>query len=171
MKNYLLTIIGGIESEEMCKDIAITMSPLVDSPNLKFQHKKNVLFLYFGTEVCKEELYEYVSGVFYGVVDTFVLTEVSDNVTVHMPEPMIGHLFDLESSDGDTKNDINMSRVMKNKDFLEGDDEEFISTMLKQLDTLKSRPSLDQILDKINNKGYESLTPFEQDTLENYSKN
>ena len=32
-------------------------------------------------------------------------------------------------------------------------------------------PTLDQILDKINSKGYESLTPFEQDVLEGYSKN
>ncbi len=49
-------------------------------------------------------------------------------------------------------------------------DEEFISTLLSQVNNIK-KPTLDQILDKINTKGYNCLTPFERDTLENYSKN
>ena len=32
------------------------------------------------------------------------------------------------------------------------------------------KPSLDQLLEKVGNKGVESLTPFEKDTLDAYSK-
>jgi hypothetical protein len=171
MKNYLLMIVGNIESEKMCKEIALSISPLVDSPNLKFQHKNGTLLFHFGTEIPQFEIYDYICGILYGTVDTFILTEMSDKVSVFMPNEMFGHLFDLENVDEDVTMKLDMGRIIKNTDFEEEIEDEFIATLLGELDSRVTKPSLDQILDKINTKGYNCLTPFERDTLENYSKN
>ena len=64
MKNYLLTVIGNFDSEELCQDMAISLSPIVDSPHMKFQHTKGVLIFHFATEVDKTEIYDFVIGVF-----------------------------------------------------------------------------------------------------------
>ena len=174
MNNYLLTIIGNIESEKMCKEIALSISPLVDSPNLKFQHKEGVLLMHFATEVSKGEIYDYVHGVLYGVIDTFILTEITDEVSVSMPKDMFGHLFDLENIDDDVTMRLEMGKIIMNQMNLFNEkyelDEEDLSIIIDQFKPLVEKPSLDQILDKINNQGYESLSPFEKDTLESYSK-
>jgi len=171
MKHYLLTVIGEIESEKMCKEIALSLSPLVDSPNLKFQHKNGVLLFHFGTEVNKDEIYDYISGILYGTIDTFILTEMTDNVSVYMSNEMSGHLFDLENVHDDVNMRLDMSRIVSNSDFEEEElDDDFLSTLLNDMKKQIPKPSLDQILDKINSKGYDCLTQFEKDTLENYSK-
>lgn len=171
MKNYLITIIGTVDSKKMCQEIALSISPLVDSPNLKFQHKNGVLLFHFASEVSKSEIYDYMNGILFGVSEAFILTEITDNVSVSMNDEMFGHLFDLENVGDDISMRLEMDRVLKNEDFEEEElDEEFISTLLSQVNNIK-KPTLDQILDKINTKGYNCLTPFEKDTLENYSKN
>ena len=174
MNNYLLTIIGNIESEKMCKEIALSISPLVDSPNLKFQHKEGVLLMHFATEVSKGEIYDYVHGVLYGVIDTFILTEITDEVSVSMPKDMFGHLFDLENIDDDVTMRLEMGKIIMNQmKFIDDNyeiDEDDLSIIIDNFKPLIQKPSLDQILDKINNQGYESLSPFEKDTLESYSK-
>jgi hypothetical protein len=171
MKNYLITIIGTVDSKKMCQEIALSISPLVDSPNLKFQHKNGVLLFHFASEVSKSEIYDYMNGILFGVSEAFILTEITDNVSVSMNDEMFGHLFDLENVGDDISMRLEMDRVLKNEDFEEEElDEEFISTLLSQVNNIK-KPTLDQILDKINTKGYNCLTPFERDTLENYSKN
>ena len=171
MKNYLLTVMGDIDSDKMCKEIALSISPLVDSPNLKFQHKNGLMMLHFGTEVNKQEIYDYVQGVLYGTVDTFTLMEINDDVSVFMPKDIHGHLFDLESMDDDVSMKLNMDSVINNEDFEEKIEDEFISTVIAELNKQIKRPSLDQILDKMIDKGYDKLTEHEKETLENYSKN
>jgi len=180
MKYYLLTIIGDIESEKMCKEIALSLSPLVDSPNLKFQHKKGTLLFHFGTEVPKEEIYDYVGGILYGTIDTFILTEINDNMSVYMPKEMVGHLFDLENMGDNVDMKLDINRIVRNLDFEEDVDfdpsfsnemdSKFMSAIKSHLDSIMVRPSLDQILDKINLKGYDYLTQFEKDLLNNYSE-
>lgn len=171
MKNYLITIIGTVDSKKMCQEIALSISPLVDSPNLKFQHKDGVLLFHFASEVSKTEIYDYLNGILFGVSEAFILTEITDNVSVSMNDELFGHLFDLQNVGDDVTMRLDMNRVINNVDFEEEElDDEFISTLLSQVNNIK-KPTLDQILDKINTKGYNCLTPFERDTLENYSKN
>ena len=172
MKNYLLTVIGNFDSEELCQDMAISLSPIVDSPHMKFQHTKGVLIFHFATEVDKIEIYDFVTGVFFGIVETFILTEITDNVTVCMPKEVKTHLFDLENVSDEIDMNIDMSQVRSNAEMFgdEEDDEDFVALLLGEKSKLFKKPTLDQILDKINSKGYESLTPFEQDVLEDYSK-
>lgn len=172
MKSYLLTVIGNFDSEEMCKDVAISITPLVDSPHMKFQHTKGILMFYFSSEVDKQEIFDYVTGILFGITETFILTEVTDNMTVSLPKEIKEHLFDLENQSDDINMNIDMAKVKNNTEMFgdEEDDEDFVALLLGERERLIKKPTLDQILDKINSKGYQSLTQYEKDVLDGYSK-
>lgn len=173
MNNYLLTVIGSFESEEICKDIALSITPIVDSPNLKFQHAKGVLIFHFASEVSQEEIYDYIGSILFGITESFILTEMTDKVSVSMPSDIKEHLFDLENSSSDIELNLDMNRVKNNLDFPEEEEEDFVALLLEEMKDKRifKKPSLDQLLDKVLNNGIESLTRFEKDILDNYSKN
>lgn len=172
MKNYLLTVIGDFETEKVCKEIALSITPLVDSPNLKFQHTKGVLVFHFATEVLKEEIFAYIQGILYGTTESFILTELTDNMTVSFPNDIKEHLLDLQNSSEDVNMKIDLNKIKRNLDFMESEEaEDWVALLLDEKEDYIKRPSLDQILDKIASKGYDSLSQFEKDTLELYSKN
>jgi len=172
MNKYLLTILGDFETLENCKNIALSITPVVDSPNLKFQYDKGVLIFHFSSEIPKEEIFEYVKGILYGVSDFFILTPMSDDVSVSMPQDRYNHLFDLESSDGDMDMKLDMNRIKNNLDFMEEEDDDIVALLLEEMKDkgFFKKPSLNQILDKVLSSGIESLSSFEKETLETYSK-
>ena len=172
MNKYLLTILGEFETLENCKNIALSITPVVDSPNLKFQYDKGVLIFHFSSEIPKEEIFEYVRSVLYGSTDTFILTKMSDNVSVSMPQDRYNHLFDLESSDGDMDMKLDMNRIKNNLDFMEEEEDDIVALLLEEMKDkgFFKKPSLNQILDKVLSSGIESLSSFEKETLETYSK-
>jgi hypothetical protein len=139
---------------------------------MKFQHTKGILMFYFSTEVDKIEIFDYVTGILFGITETFILTEVSDNVTVSLPSGIKEHLFDLENESNDINMNIDMNKVKNNIELFgdEEEDEDFVALLLGERERLLKKPSLDQILDKINSKGYESLSQYEKDVLDRYSK-
>ena len=53
----------------------------------------------------------------------------------------------------------------------EEEDDDFVALLLGEKNNLFPKPSLDQILDKMIDKGFENLTEFEKDILKSYSKN
>jgi len=172
MNNYLLTVFGEFETKEMCQNVALSITPIVDSPNLKFQHSKGVLLFHFSSEIPKEEIYEYVKGVLYGVTESFILTTITDDVSVSMPKDIYNHLFDLDSANGEIDMKLDMTRIKNNLDFMEQEEDDLVALLLEEMreNNVIKKPSLDQILDKVLTNGMESLSSFEKDTLETYSK-
>ena len=172
MNNYLLTVFGEFETKEMCQNVALSITPIVDSPNLKFQHSKGVLLFHFSSEIPKEEIYEYVKGVLYGLSESFILTTMTDDVSVFMPKDIYNHLFDLDSANGEMDMKLDMTRIKNNLDFMEQEEDDLVALLLEEMreNNVIKKPSLDQILDKVLTNGMESLSPFEKDTLETYSK-
>jgi hypothetical protein len=172
MDRYLLTIIGNFQTEDECSDIAMAITPIVDSPHLKFHYSKGVLLFHFETEVDKEEVFVYIQTVLFGITETFILTEITDNLSVSVPEEMKVHLFDLENVSDDVNINIDMRQVKSNPELYMDEEEEddFVALLLGERGQYLKRPTLDQILDKILSKGYQSLSPFEQDILDGYSK-
>jgi len=172
MNKYLLTVFGEFETKEMCQNVALSITPIVDSPNLKFQHSKGVLLFHFSSEILKEEIYEYVKGVLYGVTESFILTTITDDVSVSMPKDIYNHLFDLDSANGEIDMKLDMTRIKNNLDFMEQEEDDLVALLLEEMreNNAIKKPSLDQILDKVLTNGMESLSSFEKDTLETYSK-
>jgi hypothetical protein len=170
MKKYLLIVIGDFKSDEICKEIALTVTPLVDSPHLKFQSSKGALIFHFESEVDQSEIHDYIEGSLFDIVNTFILTEYTDNVSVSMPKELKEHLFDLENNSDDVSINVDLNQNRRNFDDLEEEDD-FVALLLNEVKSKVKSPSLDQILDKIASKGVDSLTQFEKDTLDSYSKN
>jgi hypothetical protein len=88
-----------------------------------------------------------------------------------MTKELKDHLFDLENESDGVSININMSHIKNNSDFMEDEeDDDFVALLLNQVKEKVKKPSLDYILDKIANKGMDSLSQFEKDTLDLYSK-
>jgi hypothetical protein len=169
MKKYLLTVIGNFENKELYEEVAITLTPLVDSPHLKFQSSNGVLLFHFESEVEQSEIHDYIQGSLFDIVNTFILTEYTDKVSVCMPKEMKEHLFDLENDNNEISINIDLNQNRKSFDDMEEEDD-FVALLLNEVKSKVKAPSLDQILDKIASNGVDSLTKFEKDTLDSYSK-
>jgi hypothetical protein len=50
MKNYFLILLGNFENESETKEIVISLSPIVDSPTLKFNQTTGSLVFHFASE-------------------------------------------------------------------------------------------------------------------------
>lgn len=179
MKYYLLSLTSDFASEGLCKEVAISISPIVDSPNLKFHYTRNQMIFSFGTETDKDEIYEYLNGVLFGLVDIFILTEVMDEYSFFLPKEVKEHLFDLESVGENVTMKLDMERIKNNLDFSYEDeddidddiDDEFFEKLITgYVKNTAPTPTLDQILDKLYSDGLESLSVQEKNILETYSK-
>jgi hypothetical protein len=74
----------------------------------------------------------------------------------------------LENDGGDVQIKIDLNKNQFSFD--EEEEDNFVALLLDEVKRQVKPPTLDQILDKINNKGFESLTQFEKDILDEYSK-
>ena len=168
MKKYFLILFGEFDSEDVCKEIALSIAPIVDSPHLKFNHTKGNILLHFASEVYQNEIHDYLLVTLMDMCSSFILTENTDKTTVYLPFKVEKHLLDLENEGENVEMKININQT-RSIDELEKD-EEFVALLLEEVKKVVKKPSLDQILDKINKKGISSLSKFEKDTLDEYSK-
>lgn len=176
MKKYLLIVIGDFTPQGITQDVALALTPLVDSAHLKFQKTDTVLIFHFATSVSESEMKDYITGVLYGISNTYILTEMSDKVSLFMPDEFRNHLINLEDSSAETGNSLEMVKIKNNdynkdEEFDEELNEEILALLLGKKKYKPRKISLDSVLDKINEKGIESLTSEEKSILESYSKN
>jgi regulator of replication initiation timing len=175
MNYYLLSVTSDFASDGLCKEIALSISPIVDSPNLKFHYTRNQIIFSFGTETPKDEIYEYINGVLYGLSEIFILTEIVDDFSVLLPDDIKDHLFDLDNVGENVTMKLDMERIKKNLDFSfeedDEDDENDIMSLIFRNKDVTPNPTLDQILDKLYSEGIESLSSKEKNILETYSQN
>ena len=169
MRKYILILFGDFKSDELTKEVAMNLTPLVDSPHLKFQRTMGSIIFHFASEVSQEEINDYVWGTLIDVTNSFILSEYTDKMTLNFPEDVKKHLFDLEKNSEDLY--INMSINSSVKREMNHDEDEFVALLLEQIKDKVKKPSLDFILDKINSEGLQSLTPFKKEILDSYSKN
>lgn len=168
MKKYLLTIFGEFGTPEKYTEITITLTPLVDSPSLKFQYGKEFLIAHFASELNRNEIYEFLEMSSYGLYDSFILNEYEEKNNIFMSEENKKHLFELNNLE--ENNGKEMKLTSNNIEDYPYEDDEFVSTLMSELKKQLKPPTLDQILDKMSVEGFDGLTQFEKGLLENYSK-
>jgi hypothetical protein len=122
--------------------------------------------------VSQVEITDYIQGILFGISDFFILNKMTEDVSVLMPQDVSTHLFDLETVGEDVDTILDMTRIKNNLDFMEQEEDDLVALLLEEMreNNVIKKPSLDQILDKVLTNGMESLSPFEKDTLETYSK-
>jgi hypothetical protein len=174
MKKYLLIVFGNFKTKKIIERIAKGMVPLVDTPHLKFQHTNGSLIIHFGSEVSQTEICDFLTGIFYGFTDTFILTEMTDKVSLIMSDSVKAHLLDLDKDSDDTEIKIDMTKMSKSNDdeYEMGNlTEELVGILLDEFKEEVKTPSLNELLDKINEKGIKSLSEYEKELLDKLSKN
>jgi hypothetical protein len=116
------------------------------------------------------DIHEFLEVTSYELYDAFILSELTDKVSVFMPQDIKEHLFDLDHMSEDCEHVIvNKSGNPELSEEMEEDDE-FVALLLNELKGKLKQPSIDQLLDKISSQGIMSLTPYEKGILDNYSK-
>jgi hypothetical protein len=169
MKKYLLIVFGDFKNKKTLESVGKGLTPIVDSKHLKFQYIVGALIMHFASEISQEELHDFLTGFFYGTSETFILTEMTDKVSLCMTDDVKAHLLDLDNDGDNVHIKIDMNSMGKN-DFDEELTEEFINFLLDEFNEEVKVPSLNNILDKINEKGIKSLSNFEKEILDNYGK-
>jgi hypothetical protein len=122
--------------------------------------------------VSQVEITDYTQGILFGISDFFILNKMTDDVSVLMPKDVSNHLFDLETVGEDVDMILDMNRIKNNLDFMDQEENDFVALLLDEMSEQNyiKKPSLDQILDKVLSNGMGSLSQFEKDILETYSK-
>ncbi len=189
MNSYLLFIFSDFrDREEQVKLIANCITPLVISPRLKFTYCDSSMILNFATDFDHNELKEIVLSAIGPLCNQYYLISHSDKMSVNMTKDLYEHLFNLDVETKDVNMDIRDE--MPNKKGIGGNFLDFEKEILLPLQEfsgpiigvfkspINDEPkkdktimeSIQEILDKIGETGYESLTNEEKDFLKTNSK-
>jgi|694.fasta_scaffold03362_26 hydroxymethylpyrimidine pyrophosphatase-like HAD family hydrolase len=179
---YTTIILGDFSDSKITRETAMIITPIVDSENLNYSSSNDVMILCFESSLSQTEVYDYISAALYGEVNGIIVSK-TDNLSVFIHPESSKHLFGENGTNVDTNVSIDMQKV---KDGLEGyspndflefeieeDDEEDIDEIQKIITQSKTKtqiPTIDDLLDKICEKGYESLTSNEKKLLQKLSK-
>lgn len=176
--NYLITIFGEFRDEEVAKDTILCFSSVIDSTHLKYHFTNHSIITHFSSEMSLAELSSYVKDALYGKVDVVIISP-SDTTAILANEVFMEHLSNLEESTENVQSTIDLEMVRKGYESLqqellsfndedEDDDEDEIQTIIEKAKCKEL--TIDDLLDKINDYGYESLTKNEQKLLQKLSK-
>jgi hypothetical protein len=178
--SYMLFIYGDfIDSENLIQELCAQFLPLVTSPYLKYTYGEFGVVLHFRSDELFSELKEYVDMVLNEITEQYFLMETTENYDIKMPKKLKKDFLNI---DGDTKKEetktgtINVDTVinerreeLKNFTFEFLMPEDFIP-LNQMMNAEIEYPTVDEILDKISEKGIETLTEKEKEILDNYGK-
>jgi hypothetical protein len=168
MKKYLLTVFFEKTTPQELTKIALGLAPMVDSFDIKYSMVGNNASIFqFNSEVESENLQDFIVGLLYEFSDTFVLTDITDKNSVKMTENLSQYLLDTNGKE------VVINESFKNlldEENMHENAQEFISILLEEIENVAPRPSLNDILDKIVDRGMDSLTELEKQYLDEYSK-
>jgi len=178
-KRYMLFIFGDFtEMEKFIEDISYQLITVVSSEYLKFNYGEFGVVLHFRTKELFMELKEYVDMCLDGVVEQYFLMEATENVDIKMERKLKRDFLNIDGVKKETKtkgvqkdelSDEKKKRMNSMMEFIFPLPEDMIKNpFLKE--EKKEKPTVDQILDKISEKGIESLTEEEKQILDNYGK-
>lgn len=187
MQYLLFVFTKQDEQEKFVKKLADDISSITTSDSVKFYFGPEAIIYTFESTDELEYVKSYFDAILGGVWLTFFLTPyLPDKMTYWLERNVEEHLFGTNKSvqeDDFTKEEKEEVQKLMFKSMDESfesalDDDEGIDNFLqaflnsenKKAKKSKIIPTLDDILDKINKTGFNSLTQEEKDLLTNYSK-
>jgi len=187
---YLLFIFDDFTKNEKIVDlIALQLSALTDKDSfVKYNHGKYGIVINLQSHFSFYEFRDYVHTILENIVSQYFLIEKPKNMYAFMPPELKLNLFDLydENNFNENEKDVNFDKSLNIMDnFLyyytsSISDEKLISD--EKMETMFSKimseiekseievPTVDDILEKIKEKGMKSLTDNEKQILDEYSK-
>ena len=175
---YMLFLFGDFSDlESITQELSIQFLPFVTSPYLKYTYGEFGVVFHFRSGETFTDLKEYVDMSLNEIVDQYYLMEATKNVDIKMDRKLKKDFLNI---DGETKKEqpktgtIDVeSKVRERKEELRNFTFEFMLPMDINFNPKKEPdylPTVDEILDKISEKGIESLTETEKEILDNYGK-
>lgn len=165
---YLLIGFGDFKgNQKLITQLFNQFTPILSSSFLKFHFGDDYVIAHFETEETQKNVREFCNMVLENTVCNFILLPHNKNVMVSLPTELQDFLFNLENNE-----QIITDIVTDNEDTL--DEKEFMEQLLEKLNPNKTvednKLSLDELLDKIQEKGIDQLTEKEKQQLYDYSK-
>lgn len=180
---YLLFVFGDFtELETFTEEISMQFLPIVTSPYLKFNFGEYGVVFHFRSNEEFSELKQYVDMTLDGITDQYFLVEYSKNIDIKMDRKLKKDFLNIdgvvkkeENKNGtiDVEKEKKESRIDTKNFMLEFmipivDQSSFFNQNKNEVEEIE--PTVDEILDKITEKGIESLTEKEKEILGNYGK-
>ena len=178
-KRYMLFIFGDFtEMEKFIEDISYQLITVVSSEYLKFNYGEFGLVLHFRSKEIFSELKDYVDMCLEGTVEQYFLMEATENVDIKMERKLKKDFLNIDGIKIETKTKgVRKDELSEEKKKRMNSIMEFIFPLTEDMiknpflkEEKKEKPTVDQILDKISEKGIESLTEEEKQILDNYGK-
>lgn len=176
---YLMFVYGESEtmdSETLTTKIGKEIQPIVISEQIKYIYGDGNAIFHFESELKYEEMSMYVEMVFEELEDImFTLIPFNGKMATNMGKDRKNHLLSIDEED---KIEINTFTVSSEDISNDGAIFDMFMDMINQGSPFiinktnedVCNMSLDELLDKINDKGINSLTKAEKLKLEQYSK-
>ena len=164
MKTYMLNLHFTEETDFLIDGLILELEKIANNKRVNEMRATESCICYFESEMDLISIHTILAKKIDRLHVLVILSEVSDNLSVHMSEEIAQHLFDLES-------EIDESYDIPG---LEGEidfSDDFAVQLLEEVRRQIKTPTLDDLLDKIKVSGVSSLSPFEKGVLETYSKN
>lgn len=185
---YLLFIFGEFKNnDKLVELIASQLSIFTDENSyLKYNYGDYGIVLHFQSHFSFYNLRDHVHITLEKIVPQYFLMERPKNFYAFMPPELKLNLFDLyEENHNEEQTNVNFKDMMNivdnflinvtssmNQDLFseENMDKMFENIMFKMEKEEKQTPTIDELLDKIKDKGLSSLTDDEKQILDEYSK-
>lgn len=178
---YMLFIFGDFEEHEnLASNLSGQLLTVVSSPFLKFTYGEYGVVFHFRSKEDFSDLKEYVDMAMFEITEQYFLMEVTKNMDIKMPRKLKKDFLNIDDQTTkiEPKNgkiDVEELKEKRKKDVKNISFDIFFPILdpnsdfntNKEVDYL---PTVDEILDKISEKGIESLTEKEKEILDNYGK-
>jgi len=167
MKKYLLFLMGDFKQIEMVlKEVTEVISLVMDSNHLRYIHHDNLIICYFESRASLQEINEFFDADLSNVFESYFLLNKPQNMGYRLDSELTNHLFHFTKEKPSSK--TTNPKIPRINELIEGFAEQFIEAVRKEKTVVNF--NLDDVLDKINEKGMASLTPDEKKFLKNISK-
>lgn len=175
--SYMLFLFGDFyEQEKLTTNLSSQLLTVVSSPFLKFTYGDYGVVFHFKSKEHFYDLKEYIDMCMSEITEQYFLIELTNNIDIKMPTKLKKDFLNIDGKKN-IKNkivEINVEKKLKDQKeevknftfefFLPSDFNTNIKTEPEY------PPTVDEILDKISDKGIDSLTDQEKNILDNYGK-
>lgn len=177
-KRYMLFLFGDFSlNENFVNEIPNQLVSIVNSKFIKFNYGEFGMACHFRSKETFFDLKEYIDMVINDAADQYFLVEVGENFDIKMDRKFKKDFINIDGEKPENKsgsievNDVILPKF--NKKEIDNVFHMMFPIMdpnfFKNNEEIKE-PTVDEILDKITEKGIESLTEKEKKILENYGK-
>ena len=171
---YVLFAFGDYTKEDPIINLIIDFVSQISDKDVKYQYGDSGIIVSFATKQSSSDIMSFFEDNLTKLTAMFFVFPINDSSIISMDQEIYNHLFDDVNS-GNTETEKKIQIDFSESALLE--DSEMTESLNRVFDLLFKTPkkaervlSLDDILDKINENGIDSLTQIEKQKLDEYSK-